>query len=65
MKIIKTKTPKNVVEYDGEEYPSNLDPTDIVEIFQTPLTGAYNWDYTVQDNRIKKLYELVKNLIGM
>ena len=46
MKILKTKTPKNVVEYDGEEYPSNLDPTDIVEIFQTPLTGAYNWDYT-------------------
>ena len=62
MKIIKTKTPKNVVEYDGEEYPANLDPTDIVEIFQTPLTGAYNWDYTVQDNRIKKLYELGKEL---
>jgi hypothetical protein len=62
MKIIKTETPKDVVEYDGEEYPANLDPTDIVEIFQTPLTGAYNWDYTVQDNRIKKLYELGKEL---
>ena len=23
---------------------------DVVEIFQTALTGAYNWDYTVQDN---------------
>jgi hypothetical protein len=22
------------------------------------LTGSYNWDYTVADNRIKKLYEL-------
>ncbi|MDA7796846.1 ferritin-like domain-containing protein [Gammaproteobacteria bacterium] len=35
---------------------------DIVEIFQTPLAGAYNWDYTIQDNRIKKLYELGKEL---
>ena len=35
---------------------------DIAEIFNTPLSGAYNWDYTVQDNRIKKLYELGKEL---
>ena len=62
MKIIKTQTPKDIVEYNGEEYPANLDPTDVVEIFQTPLTGSYNWDYTVQDNRIKKLYELGKEL---
>src|SRR5690606_33436433 len=34
----------------------------IAEIFNTPLTGAYNWDYTAQDNRIKKLYELGKSL---
>ena len=61
MKIIKTKTPKDTIEFDGE-YPANLDPTDVVEIFQTPLTGSYNWDYTVQDNRIKKLYELGKEL---
>ena len=33
-----------------------------MEIFNTPLTGAYNWDYTVADNRIKKLYELGKEL---
>ncbi len=32
------------------------------KFFQTPLTGSYNWDYTVQDNRIKKLYELGKEL---
>ena len=31
-------------------------------MFQTPLTGSFNWDYTVQDNRIKKLYELGKQL---
>lgn len=34
----------------------------IAEIFQTPLTGAYNWDYSIQDDRIKKLYELGKSL---
>jgi len=34
----------------------------VAEIFQTPLTGAYNWDYRVQDDRIKKLYELGKQL---
>ena len=61
MKIVKTKTPKEVREFDGD-YPQNLDPVDVVEIFNTPLTGSYNWDYTVQDNRIKKLYELGKQL---
>lgn len=61
MKIIKTDTPHDLRLHDGE-YPVNLDPTDVVEIFQTPLTGSYNWDYTVQDNRIKKLYELGKQL---
>ena len=28
----------------------------------TPLTGSYNWDYKVQDDRIKKLYDLGKEL---
>ena len=34
----------------------------VAEIFNTPLTGSYNWDYSVADNRIKKLYELGKEL---
>lgn len=34
----------------------------IAETFNTPLRGSYNWDYTEQDNRIKKLYELGKKL---
>ena len=38
------------------------DIEDVVEIFNTPLTGAYNWDYTEADNRIRKLYELGKKL---
>ena len=61
MKIIKGQTPVEVVLHE-DEYPAGLEPTDIVEIFQTPLTGTYNWDYTVQDNRVKKLYELGKQL---
>ena len=62
MKIIQTNTPTDVRLFEGVDYPSNLEPTDVVEIFQTPLTGTYNWDYTVQDNRVKKLYELGKQL---
>ena len=34
----------------------------VAEIFSTPLTGSYNWNYTRQDDRIKKLYELGKQL---
>ena len=59
MRILKTETPKEVRDFPAKE---ELNPTDVVEIFQTPLTGSYNWDYTVQDNRIKKLYELGKRL---
>ena len=55
-------TPRDVRLFEGVDYPAKLNPTDIVEIFQTPLTGTYNWDYTVQDNRIRKLYELGKQL---
>jgi len=61
MKIKQVSTPQEVRLFDGD-YIENLEPTDVVEIFQTPLTGSYNWDYTVQDNRIKKLYELGKKL---
>lgn len=34
----------------------------VAEIFQTPLDGAYNWDYEAVDNRIRRLYELGKEL---
>ena len=50
-----------------QEYPE-IDPKDqnaiecINEIFMSPLTGSYNWDYTVVEDRIKKLYELGKEL---
>ena len=68
MKIKKIQSPpKEVLTFDtlAVENELNLTPAqveDVVEIFNTPLTGAYNWDYTVADNRIKKLYELGKEL---
>ena len=49
-------------EKDLDNFMTDKAADDIIEIFNTPLTGAYNWDYTVQDNRIKKLYERGKQL---
>ncbi len=63
MKITKVESPpKTYSNFEGATYPvsKEFEPEDVVEIFQTPLTGSYNWDYTVTDNRIKKLYELGK-----
>jgi hypothetical protein len=72
MKITKTDSPPKDLVYFGEAKQENhadeeldLSPKqveDVVEIFNTPLTGSYNWDYTVADNRIKKLYELGKEM---
>ena len=64
MKITKVQSPpKDIALFSGANYPvedEGINPEDIIEIFNTPLTGSYNWDYTVQDDRIKKLYELGK-----
>ena len=63
MKITKIENPpKEDKLFEGANYPveQELNPEDVIEIFNTPLTGCYNWDYKVQDNRIKKLYELLK-----
>ena len=56
-------TPRKIKDFNQEELSLNPDQVeDIAEIFKTPLTGTYNWDYTMQDNRIAKLYELGKKL---
>ncbi len=64
MEVVKLKeAPRQVRFHDDLEPYLNKDHVkDIAEIFNTPLTGSYNWDYTDQDNRIKKLYELGKEL---
>ena len=57
--------PKGLRYFDDDNLESKLKPKDIedvVEIFNTPLTGCYNWDYTEADNRLKKLYALGKKL---
>jgi len=57
--------PSGLRYFDNDDLENKLkkqDVEDIVEIFQTPLTGSYNWDYTTADNRLKKLYELGKKL---
>ena len=54
--------PEDLLYFDDEVNLTPLQVEDVVEIFNTPLTGSYNWDYTIADNRIKKLYELGKEL---
>ena len=47
--------PKGLRYFNDDDLESKLKPKDIediVEIFKTPLTGSYNWDYTEADNRI-------------
>ena len=41
---------------------SENDATAVAEIFQTPLTGSYTWDYASKDARIRRLYNLGKVL---
>ena len=53
---------KITYEDDFPEYMTEKHAEDIAEVFNTPLIGAYNWDYRIQDNRIKRLYELGKEL---
>ena len=54
--------PEDLLYFDEDLNLTQKQVEDVVEIFHTPLTGAYNWDYTDADNRIKKLYELGKEL---
>ena len=64
MKVI-TKVDGPPVDPREFDLPENFSPNhieDIAEIFETPMTGHYNWDYTDADSRIKKLYELGKEL---
>lgn len=58
------KAPRDIIHYDDdlEDKLSSDQVDEVAEIFQTPLTGSYNWNYLEQDNRIKKLYALGKEL---
>ena len=54
--------PEDLIYFDEDLNLTQNNVEDVVEIFKTPLTGSYNWDYSISDNRIKKLYELGKEL---
>ncbi|SVC23656.1 uncharacterized protein METZ01_LOCUS276510, partial [marine metagenome] len=50
--------PRDMRYFDDDNLENKIKPEhieDLVEIFNTPLTGSYNWDYTEADNRLKKL----------
>ena len=47
------------LEEDLPPYMTEGIANDIAEIFNTPISGAYNWDNTVQDKRIKKLKKII------
>lgn len=47
----------------ADDSASRMTPADveeIAEIFQTPLTGAYCWNYVEADHKLRKLYRLGK-----
>jgi len=56
------RAPRDLRFQIGEDDPQLRagDPESIAEIFRTPLTGAYTWNYEEADKRIRKLYRLGK-----
>ncbi len=58
------RPPQDVRRFDNEdELASKLAPEDVEtirEIFHTPLTGSFNWDYVAANAKIRRLYELGK-----
>ena len=54
--------PRRLEQFDPELDLPAAQAAHVAEIFRTPIDGAYNWDYRVVDNRIKRLYELGKEL---
>lgn len=55
--------PTEVQTFDEDDLAHRLTDHDVEvirEIFRTPLTGSYNWDYEAANSRIRRLYELGK-----
>ena len=55
--------PAAVQLFDEDELAHRLSDHDVEvirEIFNTPLTGSYNWDYETANSKIRRLYELGK-----
>jgi hypothetical protein len=55
--------PTEVQLFDADDLARRLTDHDVEvirEIFRTPLTGSYNWDYEAANAKIRRLYELGK-----
>ncbi len=55
--------PTDIQVFTDEDLAARLSDHDVEtirEIFQTPLTGSYNWDYETANTKIRRLYELGK-----
>ncbi|MDR3506644.1 MAG: ferritin-like domain-containing protein [Caulobacteraceae bacterium] len=59
-----TEPPQDIRRFDNDdELASKLTSQDVEtirEIFHTPLTGSFNWDYENANAKIRRLYELGK-----
>ena len=64
LRVHEVQAPPSAVEvFSDDELARRLTDHDvdvIREIFQTPLTGSYNWDYEIANSKIRRLYELGK-----
>ena len=64
LQVHEVEGPPTEVQYFGEDdiaaRLTDRDVETIREIFQTPLTGSYNWDYETANTKIRRLYELGK-----
>ncbi len=56
------RAPRQLRQFDPNVELTPEDAAHVAELFHTPLDGSYNWDYRVAENRIKRLYELGKEL---
>ncbi|MFO1235890.1 MAG: ferritin-like domain-containing protein [Alphaproteobacteria bacterium] len=55
--------PTDIQNFDDDDLAKRLTDHDVEvirEIFNTPLTGSYNWDYDTANTKIRRLYELGK-----
>lgn len=53
--------PTEIETFNDEDLARRLTDHDVEcirEIFRTPLTGSYNWDYGTANTKIRRLYEL-------
>jgi len=64
LQVRKVEGPPTAVQYfEDEDLAKRLSDHDVEvirEIFNTPLTGSYNWDYETANSKIRRLYELGK-----